>query len=100
MLHLGQMAETISTSRAISCPQPVLPLGSGAVALWPETVKWATQPLVTAEVQMSGSPTPKRYLLTSLTTLGSAYASTIATVCPVPAVALGSPYAPCSCAGP
>src|SRR2546428_159719 len=35
ILHCGQTAETISMSRSISCPQPVLPDGSGvALPLW------------------------------------------------------------------
>ena len=68
MLHLGQIAETISTSSASSSPQPLSVRGSFVPPVWLTTVKLGDpDPLV----EIAAIPYWFRYLLMSFLILGS-----------------------------
>src|SRR3954452_16566910 len=74
MLHLGQMADAMSRSRAISWPQPTLPAGSGlAWPFWLTLLKQATAGAVDGGVTQAGRagiPNAARYVLRSLKAAG------------------------------
>src|SRR5207248_957573 len=88
MRQLGQIAETMSTSRLISPAQPVSAVGSGLA--WPFSLTFLKQPFA---VVQAGRPNCERYAARSDSAFGSSCASTIPTVAPLPPVALVRLYA-------
>jgi hypothetical protein len=93
MSHCGQVAEIMSTSSAISSPQPEFAAGGVEPPFWLILRK---QPLA---VVHGGNPNWLRWAARSDSAFGSSYASTTATVLPAPSPD-GSAYALWRSAGP
>ena len=91
ILHFAHMPRTASTSRLISPAQPASAVGSGVVAPC-----WLTTRNV--EVVSAGKPYLASKVFRSARTLGSSWASTMATTWVV-AVVRETAYAPASAAG-
>src|SRR5512146_3165294 len=79
MLQLGQTADTMSTSSAISPAQPASATGSGLAA--PFWLTFLKQPLA---VVQAGRPNCDRYAPRSDSAFGLSYASTMAIAAPLP----------------